>query len=63
MLHSLSFSQALAYVGIVTFTINAFFWVPVVGFMLLFVAMFSSVLWYILLARDLFRLARRSVAQ
>ena len=53
-----SFSRALAYAGIVTFTINAFFWVPVVGFMLLFVAMFSSVLWYILLARDLFRLAK-----
>jgi hypothetical protein len=58
MLRSPSFSRALAYAGIVTFTINVFFWVPVVGFMLLFVAMFSSVLWYILLARDLFRLAK-----
>ena len=63
MLRSQSFSRVLAYVGIVTFTINAFFWVPVVGLMLLFVAMFSSVLWYILLARDLFRLAKRSVAK
>jgi hypothetical protein len=58
MLRSPSFSRALAYAGVVTFTINAFFWVPVVGLILLFVAMFSSVLWYILLARDLFRLAR-----
>ena len=58
MLRSQSFSRVLAYAGVVTFTINSFFWVPVVGFMLLFVAMFSSVLWYILLARDLFRLAK-----
>jgi hypothetical protein len=58
MLRSPNFSRVLAYVGIVTFSINALFWVPVVGFPLLFVAMLGSVPWYILLARDLFRLAR-----
>jgi hypothetical protein len=58
MLRSQSFSRVLAYVGILTFSVTALFWVPIVGFMLLFVAMFFSVPWYILLARDLFRLAR-----
>jgi hypothetical protein len=57
MLRSQSFSRALAYIGIVTFSINLLFWIPVVGFMLLFVAMLFSVPWYILLARDFFRLA------
>jgi hypothetical protein len=58
MLRSQSFSRVLAYIGIVTFTINLLFWIPVVGFMLLFVAMLFSVPWYILLARDFFRLAK-----
>jgi hypothetical protein len=59
MLRSQAFSRALAYVGIVTFSITLFFWVPVVGFMLLFVAMLGSAPYYILLARDLFRLTRK----
>jgi hypothetical protein len=58
MLRSQSFSRVLAYIGIVTFSINLLFWIPVVGFMLLFVAMLFSVPWYIMLARDLFRLAK-----
>jgi hypothetical protein len=60
LLRSTTFSRALAYVGIVTFSITSLFWIPVVGFILLFVAMLCSVPWYILLARDFFRLAGKS---
>jgi hypothetical protein len=59
MLRSEIFSRALAYIGIITFTITAFFWVPVVGLILLFLAMLCSAPWYILLARDFFRLAQK----
>jgi hypothetical protein len=63
MLRSQSFSRVLAYIGIITFAINLLFWIPVVGFMLLFVAMLFSVPWYILLARDFFRLAKNTKSQ
>lgn len=58
MLCSQLFSRPLAYIGIVTFTMGIFFWVPVLGLMLLFLTMLGSVLWSILLGRDLFRLAK-----
>jgi hypothetical protein len=52
------FGQTLAYIGIVTFSIGAFFWMPVVGLMFLFLSMLGSVLWSILLGRALFRLTK-----
>jgi len=63
MLRSPHFGRTLAYIGIVTFTINALFWLPVLGILLLFVAMIGSVPWYILLARDFFRLSRKTSTQ
>lgn len=58
MRRSQFFGRTLAYIGIVTFTIGTFFWVPVLGLMFLFLSMLGSVLWSILLGRDLFRLAK-----
>jgi hypothetical protein len=58
MRRSQFFGQTLAYIGIVTFSIGTLFWVPVVGLMFLFLSMLGSVLWSILLGRDLFRLAK-----
>jgi hypothetical protein len=58
MLRSQFFGRALAYIGIVTFSIGALFWVPVVGLMFLFLSMLGSVLWSILLGRDLLRLSK-----
>lgn len=58
MWRSQFFGRTLAYIGIITFTIGAFFWVPVLGLMFLFLSMLGSVPWSILLGRDLFRLAK-----
>lgn len=58
MRRSQFFGRTLAYIGIVTFSVGAFFWVPDVGLMFLFVSMLGSVFWSILLGRDLFRLAK-----
>ena len=60
MLRSQQFSRALAYIGIVTFSITALFWFPVIGFGLLFLAMLCSAPYYFLLTRDFFRLAKES---
>jgi hypothetical protein len=58
MRRSRLFGRTLAYVGIATFAIGTFFWVPVVGLMFLFLSMLGSVPWSILLGRDFFRLAK-----
>ncbi|WKZ35139.1 MAG: DUF4386 family protein [Anaerolineales bacterium] len=58
MRRSQFFGRATAYIGIVTFSIGAFFWVPAVGLMFLFLSMLGSVPWSILLGRDLFHLAK-----
>jgi hypothetical protein len=58
MRRSQFFGRTLAYIGILTFTIGAFFWVPVLGLMFLFLSMLGSVPWSILLGRDLIRLAK-----
>ncbi|MBI5952299.1 MAG: DUF4386 family protein [Chloroflexi bacterium] len=58
MRRSQFFGRALAYIGIITFSIGAFFWVPAVGLMFLFLSMLGSVSWSILLGRDFFCLAK-----
>ncbi len=58
MRRSQFFGRALAYIGIVTFSIGALFWIPAVGLVFLFLSMLGSVPWSILLGRDLFRLAK-----
>jgi hypothetical protein len=58
MRHSEFFGRTLAGIGIVTFSIGAFFWVPGVGLVFLFLSMLGSVPWSILLGRDLIRLAK-----
>ena len=58
MLRSQLFGRTLAYIGIVTFTIGALFWVPVLGLIFLFLSMLGSVPWSIVLGRDFFRLAK-----
>jgi hypothetical protein len=60
MLRSQHFSLALAYIGIITFSITALFWVPVIGFGLLFLAMLCSAPYYFLLTRDFFQLAKKA---
>ncbi len=58
MRHSQFFGRTLAGIGIVTFSIGTFFWVPGVGLVFLFLSMLGSVPWSILLGRDLLRLAK-----
>lgn len=58
MRRSQFFGRTLAYIGIVTFSVGAFFWVPAVGLIFLFLSMLGSVPWSILLGRDLFRLSK-----
>ena len=60
MRHSPDFGRTLAHIGIVTFAIGTFFWLPGIGVMLLFLNMLGSVPWSILLARAFFRLAKRA---
>jgi hypothetical protein len=59
MRRSQFFGRTLAYIGIVTFALGTFFWVPGVGLMFLFLSMLGSVPWSILLGRDFFRLAEK----
>jgi hypothetical protein len=58
MRHSPHFGRALAYIGMVAFGIGAFFWLPGIGLIFLFLNMLGSVPWSILLGRALFRLAK-----
>lgn len=58
MRHSPHFGRALAYIGIVTFAVGTFFWLPGIGVLILFLNMLGSVPWSILLARAFFRLAK-----
>lgn len=58
MLKSQVYSKATAYVGIVTSVITLGFWIPVIGIFLLFLSLPAMMLWYFLLARKFFQLAR-----
>lgn len=60
MRHSPYFGRALANIGMVTFAIGSFFWLPGIGVMLLFLNMLGTVPWSILLARAFFRLAKEA---
>lgn len=56
MLRSNIFSKTTAYIGVI-FSVAGFgFFIPVVGPLLLLMATFGGVIWYILLARTYFRL-------
>ena len=56
MLRSAVFSRTTAYAGIVASAPGFGFFIPVIGPVLLFVVTFGGVIWYILIARMLFRL-------
>lgn len=60
MLRSTLYSKATAYVGIFTNAIICGFFIPVVGTFLLFLSLPGYMIWYILLARRFFQMARRS---
>ena len=60
MLRSNLYSRATAYVGIFTNAVVCGFFIPVVGTMLLFLSLPGYMIWYILLARRFFQMARRS---
>lgn len=58
MLRSKLYSKTIAYVGIITNAVICGFFIPVVGTFLLFLSLLGYVIWYILLARRFFQLAR-----
>jgi hypothetical protein len=58
MLRSNLYSRATAYVGIVTNVAVIFFFLPVVGILLLFLSLPGYIIWYYLLARRFFQMAR-----
>jgi len=58
MLRTNSFSKATAWLGIVISAIGLGFFLPGVGLLFLFINTIGSVPWCLLLARDLFRLAK-----
>ena len=56
MLRTTFFSRATAWCGIVISVIGLGFFIPTIGMILLFLNTIGSVIWCLLLARDLFRL-------
>lgn len=58
MLRSQVFTRATAYVGIGASVVGLGFFVPVIGVPLLFVNTIGGIIWYVLVARGLFRLGR-----
>ena len=58
MLRSNLYSRAIAYVGIFTNAVVCGFFIPVVGTMLLFLSLPGYIIWYFLLARRFFQMAR-----
>jgi hypothetical protein len=63
MLRSRFFKNATAWTGIIISLIGAGFFLPVVGIILLFVNTIGSIIWFILLAPDFFKLTRQIQAQ
>lgn len=59
MLRSRFFGKATAYIGIVASILGFGFFLPVIGILLLFINTIASIIWNILIARDLFRLMRQ----
>jgi hypothetical protein len=62
MLRSQAFGRAAAWVGIVTNAAVCLFFVPLVGTYLLYLSLPGYIVWYVLLARAFFRLARGTVS-
>lgn len=58
MLRSKLFSQATAYVGIVTSAVTCGFFIPGIGIFLLFLSLPGMMIWYFMLARRFFQMAR-----
>lgn len=58
MLRSDVFSKVTAYVGIVTNTAVALFFIPGIGFILLFLSLPGYMVWYIQLARQFFLMSK-----
>jgi hypothetical protein len=58
MLRSKLYSKSTAYVGIFTNAVVCGFFIPVVGTVLLFLSLPGYILWYFLLARRFFQMAR-----
>jgi hypothetical protein len=58
MLRSKLYSKSTAYVGIVTNAVVCGFFIPVIGTFLLFLSLPGYMIWYFLLARRFFQMAR-----
>jgi hypothetical protein len=59
MLHTRFFSKSTAWTGIIISLIGMGFFLPVIGMVLLFLNTIGSVFWFIMMARDFFRLERQ----
>jgi len=60
MLRSSTFSKPVAWIGIITNGAVCFFFVPILGKVLLFLSLIGYLAWYIPLARSFFRMGRRA---
>jgi hypothetical protein len=60
MLRASFFSKATAWLGIVVSAVGLLFFLPGVGLLFLFFNTIGSVPWCLLLARDLFKIAKES---
>jgi hypothetical protein len=60
MLRSKVYSQGTAWVGIATSVITLGFWIPSIGIFLLFLSLPGFIVWYFLLARRFFQIARNN---
>ena len=59
MLRSRAFGRATAYVGLGLSVFGYSFWIPVVGPILSLLGTVLGVVWYVLMARDFYRLGWR----
>jgi hypothetical protein len=62
MLKSASFTRLTAYVGLVVAIASLGFFLPVIGALLLLITTFGGIVWYVLVARDFYRLGWRTTA-
>ena len=58
MLRSSMYSKATAWVGIATSVVTLGFWIPSIGIFLLFLSLPGMMLWYFLLAKRFFQMAK-----
>ena len=63
MLRSKYFRRATAYVGVALAFLGISFWIPEIGAFLSLLSTFGGMIWFALMARDFYRLAKMSITK